>query len=186
MSHPRVVDAPIDRRRYKAQREDRQKGESKKGRGYMTRVTHRVSLSLLCALVSQQAAAQDHTMVKPADLKWTDVPAMTGAQIAVLEGKMSEAGPFTARLKLPNGTKIPAHFHSTIEHVTVLSGTINMGVGDKLDITKSMPLGTGSMGIMQPGTHHFAWTSEDTIIQLHGTGPWTVTYVDPADDPRKK
>ena len=152
----------------------------------MIRTTQLLSLSLLCVLYGQQAAAQDHAIIKPSDLKWTDTPSITGAQIAVIEGKMSEAGPFTARLKFPKDSKISPHFHSTIEHVTVLSGTINMGVGDKLDTSKTMPLGTGSVGIMQAGTHHFAWMSEDTIIQLHGTGPWTVTYVDPADDPRKK
>ena len=25
----------------------------------------------------------------------------------------------------------------------------------------------------------------ETILQLHGKGPWTITYVNPADDPRK-
>jgi hypothetical protein len=40
--------------------------------------------------------------------------------------------------------------------------------------------------LMQPRTHHFGWTSEETIVQLHDVGPWAVTCVDPADDPRKK
>jgi hypothetical protein len=39
---------------------------------------------------------------------------------------------------------------------------------------------------MQPKTHHFGWTAEETIVQLHGVGPWGVTYVNPADDPRNK
>ena len=58
-----------------------------------------------------------------------------------------------------------------------------MGVGDKLDPARSMALPPGGMMIMQPGTKHFAWNKEETIVQLHGTGPWGITYVDPADDP---
>ena len=68
----------------------------------------------------------------------------------------------------------------------MISGTFYMGLGDKLDPDKSTGLTPGSMMILQPKTHHFAWTKEETTIQLHGTGPWGITYVNPADDPRKK
>ena len=49
------------------------------------------------------ASAQDgHTFITPSDLRWTDVPAMgAGAKIAVIEGPMNEAVPFTVRIKLP-------------------------------------------------------------------------------------
>jgi hypothetical protein len=40
--------------------------------------------------------------------------------------------------------------------------------------------------IMQPKTNHFGWTKDETVVQVHGVGPWGVTYVNPADDPRKK
>ena len=33
--------------------------------------------------------------------------------------------------------------------------------------------------------NHYAWTSEDTVIQVHGQGPFAITYVNPADDPSK-
>jgi hypothetical protein len=59
-------------------------------------------------------------------------------------------------------------------------------MGDKLDTAKTHAMAPGSIAIMQPKTHHFGWTAEETIVQLHGVGPWGVTYVDPADDPRKK
>ena len=99
---------------------------------------------------------------------------------------MDQATPFTIRIKLPADYKIPAHWHPAIEHVTVLSGTFNLGMGDKLDPTKTKALPAGSMAIMQPKTNHFGWTKEETIVQVHGVGPWGVNYVDPADDPRKK
>ena len=104
-----------------------------------------------------------------------------------IEGPMSEAVPFTVRLKFPANYGIPAHGHHAVERVTVLSGTFYMGVGDKLDVEKSMALSPGSMMILQPKTHHFALTKQDeVIVQLNGTGPWGVTYINPADDPRKK
>jgi hypothetical protein len=128
-----------------------------------------------------------HTMVTPADLKWAEVPSLPpGAKIAVIEGPLTEVVPFTFRLKFPADYKIPAHWHPAIEHVTVISGTFNMGTGDKLEATKTTPLSAGSVAIMHPKTNHFAWTKEETIIQVHGVGPWAITYVNAEDDPRKK
>jgi anti-sigma factor ChrR (cupin superfamily) len=146
---------------------------------------------LLLALATLPATGwaqhHDHRMVTPAELKWSDVPSLPpGAKVAVIEGPMSQAVPFTVRLKFPDGYRIPAHWHPAVERVTVLSGTFHMGPGEKFDRTKAQALEPGSIAIMQPKTPHFAWTSGETIVQLHGTGPWGVTYLDPADDPRKQ
>ena len=147
-----------------------------------------VVLAVACVAPSlgwAQGAA--HQMVTPGDLKWADVPSLPpGAKIAMIEGTLSEAAPFTFRLKFPAGYKIPAHWHPATERVTVISGTLNMGAGDKLDEAKTMPVSAGSLVIMPAKTHHFGWTKEETIVQLNGVGPWGVTYVNPADDPRKK
>jgi hypothetical protein len=152
----------------------------------VSRVLVAVMLAL-GAFLSPVMGAEDHIMVTPNDLKWADVPSLPpGAKVAVIEGPMDQATPFTIRLKLPADYKIPAHWHPAIEHVTVLSGTFNLGMGDKLDPTKTTALPAGSMAIMQPKTNHFGWTKEETIVQVHGVGPWGVNYVDPADDPRKK
>ena len=100
---------------------------------------------------SQTKPPPDHVMVVPKDLKWADVPSLPpGAKITIIEGTLSEAVPFTLRLQFPPNYRVPAHWHPAIEHVTVISGTINMGVGDKLDEKKSMMLPVGSMAIMQP------------------------------------
>ena len=133
------------------------------------------------------AQSSGHRMISPNDLKWGDVPSLPpGAKIAVIEGPINEAVPFTFRLKLPANYRIPAHWHPAVERVTVISGTFNMGVGDKLDTQKAIALAPGSMMILQPKTNHFGWTKEEVVVQLNGTGPWGVTYVNPADDPRKK
>src|SRR5262245_22244613 len=133
------------------------------------------------------AQEHNHPILRASHLKWSDVPSLPpGAKIAVIEGKLGEAQPFTVRLSFPANYKIPAHWHPAVERVTVLSGTFNMGVGDKLDEGKTMSLQVGSIAIMQPKTNHYAWTKEETVVQLHGTGPWGITYVNEADDPRKK
>jgi quercetin dioxygenase-like cupin family protein len=149
-----------------------------------------VAGGLCLALVSQaygQSAPPDHLMVAPSELKWTSMPSLPcGTQLAVIEGPMNEAKPFIFRLKIPADCKIPPHWHPAIEHVTVISGTLNMGTGDVHDASKTTPMKTGSVTIMQPNIHHFGWASEETIVQIHGVGPWGITYVNPADDPTKK
>lgn len=133
------------------------------------------------------AQHDSHTIIMPNDIKWADVPSLPpGAKIAVLEGKMNEAGPITARLKFPANYKVPAHFHPGVERVTVLSGTMNFGMGDKLDPKKTTPVPPGGLLIMPAKMPHFVWTKEEAIAQINVIGPWTVTYVNPADDPRKK
>lgn len=139
------------------------------------------------AWAESHAQSGDHLMVTPKDLKWADVPSLPpGAKIAVIEGPLDKPLPFTIRVQFPPNYQVPAHWHPAIEHVTVLSGTLNMGTGDKLDMKKTMALPVGSMAIMQPKTNHFLWTKEGAIVQAHGVGPWGITYVNSADDPRKK
>jgi hypothetical protein len=148
-----------------------------------------IALPILLAAGAAPAEqhAHGHRTVFPADLKWSDVPSLPpGAKIVVIEGPLNEAVPFTIRLTLPANYRIPAHWHPAVERVTVLSGTFYMGVGDKLDMQNAMPMTPGSMMIMQPKTHHFGWTKEETVVQLNGTGPWGITYVNPADDPRNQ
>ena len=130
----------------------------------------------------------DHVFVTPADLGWQDGPPSLprDAQFVVIEGDPKKEGLFTMRLKLPADYRIPAHWHPADEHVTVISGGFNMGTGDVLDTTKGHALPTGSFALMPAQMHHFAWTSEETVLQLHGVGPWQIHYLNPADDPRKQ
>src|SRR6267143_5507137 len=116
-----------------------------------------VALTIGCLGTSAAwAQAAAHIMVSPADLKWADVPSLPpGAKIAVIEGPPTEAVPFTVRIKLPANFKVPAHWHPAIEHVTVISGTFNMGTGDKLDPKQTKALSAGSVAIVQPKINHF-------------------------------
>jgi hypothetical protein len=72
-----------------------------------------------------------------------------------------------------------------VEHVTVVKGTFRVGMGEKFDGSAMSPLPAGAFAAIEPGTAHFAESQGETILQLHGVGPWAITYVNPADDPRK-
>jgi len=146
----------------------------------------------LAQLHAQEKMAEhqqaDHIMVVPADLTWKDGPASLpkGIKSTVVEGDPTKAGPFTMQLKLPADYKVPPHSHPAIEHVTVLSGSFHMGLGEVFDESKATKLPVGGFAVMAIGTRHFAFTKEEATIQLHGIGPWGITYVNPADDPRNK
>ena len=131
----------------------------------------------------------------PDDMKWTaasnSLPA--GAQIAVLEGDPMKSGPYTIRLKFPNNYRIPPHYHSKTEHVTVISGNIRVGMGDSFDEKSMNSFSAGSFAAIEPNTRHYGLVKNDnilkghdTIIQLHGEGPWDIHYVNASDDPRNK
>jgi hypothetical protein len=121
-----------------------------------------------------------------AEIVWKDGPASlpAGAKIAVLEGDPTKEGFFTMRLRFPDGFQVQPHWHPKIEHVTVISGTLNIGMGDKFDQTATREMPAGTFGYWPPQMHHFAWAKGETVIQLHGIGPWMINYLNPADDPR--
>jgi quercetin dioxygenase-like cupin family protein len=120
-------------------------------------------------------------------IKWQEGPPSlpNGVMIAVLEGDPNKEGPFVFRLKLPDGYRVPPHTHPKTERITVLAGTFNVGMGDKFDATATQPMPPGTYGYWPAGMKHFVWAKGETILQYHGTGPWTIEYVNPLDDPRK-
>ncbi|MGH9882311.1 MAG: cupin domain-containing protein [Pyrinomonadaceae bacterium] len=120
------------------------------------------------------------------EIQWKDGPGSlpAGAKIAVLEGDPTKEGFFTMRLWFPDGFKIQPHWHPRVEHVTVISGTLNIGMGDKFDQTATRAMPAGTFGFWPPEMKHFAWAKGETVIQLHGIGPWVITYVNASDDPR--
>jgi quercetin dioxygenase-like cupin family protein len=144
--------------------------------------------------VSTQLRAQmkempsDHIMVLPNDIKWMDAPPglPPGAKVDVIEGDPRVAGLFTMRVKIPAGYKVMPHWHPADEHVTVLEGSCFMGLGDKLDEKAATQMPAGAFAVMKTGTHHYLFADNECVVQLHGIGPWGITYINPADDPRAK
>jgi hypothetical protein len=123
----------------------------------------------------------------PADMtKWEKAPSSLpeGAMIAVMEGNPTKEGPFVFRLKLPDGYRVPPHTHPKTERVTVISGTFNIGMGEKFDQNSTTAMPAGTYGYWQAGMAHFVWSKGETVLQFHGMGPWSIKYIDPRDDPR--
>jgi anti-sigma factor ChrR (cupin superfamily) len=133
-------------------------------------------------------AQSDHVPMNSSDIAWGPAPAFlpAGAEFALLEGDPGAAVPITLRLKLPAGYQLPAHWHPTVENVTVISGTFYVGMGDTLDKTKGMALEAGGFASVPAEHNHYAWTEEETVVQVHLMGPFAITYVNPKDDPRNE
>ena len=144
-------------------------------------------------LFTTPALATDHNMaghisIIPSEIQWVDAPSMgPNVKLAILEGDPKLAQPFTFRVKFPPNFKVAPHTHPVYERVTVIAGTFSLGIGAKFDASKARAFPTGGVAIMPPGMPMFAYASnEETIIQIHGTGPWGITYINPEDNPSKK
>ena len=144
-------------------------------------------MAIAVLLPSAAIADDQHVIAQPENLNWTAAPPVLpkGAQIAALYGDPDKAEPFVFRLKFPAGYKVAAHMHPNDYDVTVLSGTMYLGMGDKFDPARGEGLNAGGFLHLPKGMHHYEWSEEETIIQLSGVGPVGMTYLNPADDPRK-
>jgi quercetin dioxygenase-like cupin family protein len=145
---------------------------------------------LLCAMLAaaqDKPAASTHVMSDPAQQQWGPAPPVLnkGAQFAVLSGNPGAQGPFVIRLQMPAGYKIAPHWHPTDEHVTVISGTFSLGMGDRFDESAAKALPAGGYALLPAEMRHFAWTKDGATVQVHGMGPFVLNYVNPADDPSK-
>ena len=122
----------------------------------------------------------------PTAIESKDGPAALspGAKMAVLEGDPTKEGPFVVRFQFPDGYHVAPHTHPKTERVTVISGVLHLATGESLDRNSAKGLPAGSFGYWPAGMKHTAWSEGDTVIQLHGIGPWQINYVNPADDPR--
>ena len=149
------------------------------------------SLALLVAATAGFCAASLADVpgpVQASEIKWGAAPPTlpAGAEMAVLAGDPAKPGPVTVRLKMPKGYQIPAHRHPTDERVTVISGELGLGMGDKLDMKASKVLKPGGYAVAAAHMNHYAWTKAGAVVQIDLMGPFGITYENPADDPIKK
>ena len=142
-----------------------------------------LSAGLLLWAAALNAQTAQHTSAHPA---WGPAPAVfpAGAQMAVIAGDPSKAAPFTVELKMPDGYRIPPHFHPTDETVTVKSGSFRVGMGDTPDLAKTKTMNPGDKGSLPAGEHHYAVAKGATVVSVSAMGPFAMTYVNPADDPQ--
>lgn len=143
---------------------------------------------------SPAAAAPDahHYVKQPEQVTWLtpEPPAdflPDGVLLALVEGG-SPLGPgaFTFRLKFPPGSRLMPHTHPATERITVLSGVMHQGIGSRFDQSSTEAIPAGGFVYREPGIAHYVWFDKETVIQFHGTGPFGLTYLNPADDPRNQ
>jgi quercetin dioxygenase-like cupin family protein len=141
----------------------------------------------LATLAAADTGSDHHLLPGASDVKWGPPPPVfpAGMKFAVIEGDPASKGLVTVRLKMPAGYKIPPHWHPTDEHVTVLSGSLGIGMGDTLDTEHGQVLKVGGYAVAPADMHHYAWTTTGATVQVHMNGPFGITYVNPADDPSK-
>ena len=131
------------------------------------------------------AAGGHHTAVLPSEVTWR--PLRPGAEMAVVSGDPNTAGaPFVIRMRYQGTVRVPPHWHPTDEHITVLSGTFMVGMGERFTESAATALVAGGYILMPAKMPHFAWSKGDTIVQVHGVGPFAINYVNPADAPAAK
>ena len=160
----------------------------------MKRFTPLIVFALLAAPVAIAADAtkkadapkHDAMAINAAEIKWGDPPpdVPKGAALAVLHGDPSKKAPFTIRIKAPAGYKIPPHWHSNDEQLTIVSGTFILHMGDTMD-APATTLTAGGFHFLPAKMHHAAETKGETIVQVSGMGPFDIHYLNPADDPAK-
>lgn len=150
----------------------------------------KTSLNILTSLAvalsaSGAALAETPAAYLPEKAEWAPAPPVlpAGAEIAVLSGNPFAEGWFVLRLKFPAGYEVPAHIHTGDELITVISGEFNIGHGNALDRDETTLLSAGGFVEMPAGHPHFAWTSAETVVQIHGPGPFDITYMDPSKNP---
>jgi quercetin dioxygenase-like cupin family protein len=124
-----------------------------------------------------------HIVVAAAEVDWK--PLRPGAEIAVVSGDpQKEGSPFVLRFRYRGKARIPPHWHPVDEHLTILSGTFRVGMGERGDESATTALAAGAYAFVPAKMAHYAWTDGDTTVQVHGIGPFVINYVNPADDPR--
>ncbi len=141
----------------------------------------------LFMVLTPALAAQAAPTAKADTLQWGPAPAVfpAGAKMAVVSGDPTKAGPFVVQLSMPDGYRLPPHFHPTDETGEVKQGTFVFGTGDTLDLAKAKPMKVGDKGSIPANMHHFAAAKGATIVAVTSMGPFAMTYVNPADTPKQ-
>jgi ketosteroid isomerase-like protein len=150
--------------------------------------TWKVSEDIFNADADPGTKPSQHVVVATADLKWGEPPPALprGAKAAIIAGDPGQAGPFAVRLQVPAGYRIPPHWHPTDENVTVLSGTFAVAMGETFDQAAMKDVPAGGFAVLPAQMRHYAMAKTAATVQVHGIGPFALTYVNPADDPRNQ
>ncbi len=139
----------------------------------------RIIVAALALLALAAAPPPDTIQVSAAAIVWKDAPPTMpkGTKIAVLEGDPKAPGMFTIRLRVPAGSKVMPHWHPRPERVTILSGKVAVGFGDKWDDMEMRGFNAGDFYVNPAESHHFVGFPETSVIQITGEGPWELNLL---------
>lgn len=155
----------------------------------IARVAPGVVLAALVVSASLAGAESERQiLVTPDAITWKPGPTSIppGAEMAVLAGDPTKPGPYTLRVRFPDGYRLPPHVHPAEERATVLQGSLLVGFGERWDDASAIVMAAGSFRVTPPGVPHYLRAQGETIFQVDGVGPGGITYINPADDPRRQ
>jgi quercetin dioxygenase-like cupin family protein len=133
------------------------------------------------------ACATAQTSDTLAALKWSAPPLLPpGALLAVVSGDPTAPGESTLELSMPDGYRLPPHYHPHYEHVEVREGTLLAGMGDRLDPKQTRALTAGDSATAPAGMHHFSIAKGRTLVLVTFMGPYTITYLRAEDAPQRR
>jgi len=151
-----------------------------------TQLLTTVALSAAACLAAAQDLPTGAVRFTPTELKWKASPRVPGLENAEMIGDSTKPGPYVNRVKFPANFMIQAHSHPEDRTYTIISGTWYIGWGEKYEPAKLTALPPGSFYTEPANVPHFVATkNEPVVVQISGTGPTGVKYVDPAHEPKK-
>ena len=150
-------------------------------------IANAVMAIILAGLTGAAIAGESEGFVNPKDIKWGPAPPAIpkGAKIAVLQGDPFKSGPFVMRLMVPAGYTIPPHWHTQDESLTVISGSLYFGKGDRAETSNAPTITAGAFHYLSGRDHHYLVAKTPSVIQINGNGPFDVTYINVTDDLQK-
>lgn len=102
----------------------------------------------------------------------------SGMELAVLSGDPSSESAYVLRLTFPDGYRFPAHWHPKTENLTVIQGTLLLGMGETVDDESLVAYTPGDFLHIPAKNAHFGGATGWTEIQLHGIGPFEIKLVE--------
>lgn len=87
--------------------------------------------------------------------------------------------PFVIRIHNDAGYVVFPHTHLIDENITVVQGSWSLGTGTRFNRAVLEPMELGTFGIVPKKMAHFALSKTETIVQVHGIGPFSSELVDP-------
>jgi hypothetical protein len=144
------------------------------------------SLVTLAFSTIAAAAPLEPILINAKNIKWGPAPPdlPKGAKVAVLFGDPTATGQYVMRISVPSKYKMPFHWHSQAQRVTVISGTVYVASTETYDKKLAHAVKPGGFVILPARAQSFAFTKGSAVIEIHGEGPFDVKYTNPSDDPQ--